>query len=158
MSKSRISWMDEGSQNVYTQYPIKCQCCRHIETSQLICCANQLTYFYMRRKLSFNVLLKPLFLDKPGLSFNKIVCSAKHYLIINTFRMYLEIKETQKKVCVRIFLLSLILKAFNERKKDMRTQTKFLCPRNELKAWKLWRHFQCYKHLTVCTNWKLLDD
>ena len=53
--------MDEGSQNVYTQYPIKCQCCCHIETSQLICCANQLTYFYMRTKLSFNVTEASIF-------------------------------------------------------------------------------------------------
>ena len=50
------------------------------------------------------MLLKPLFLDKPGLSFNKIVCSAKHYLIISTFRMHLEIKETQKKsLCAYFF-------------------------------------------------------
>ena len=28
-------------------YPIKRQCCPHIETSQLICTANQLTGFYM---------------------------------------------------------------------------------------------------------------
>ena len=34
-------------------YPIKCQCCSHIETSQLICCANQLTGFYMRETLAF---------------------------------------------------------------------------------------------------------
>ena len=27
--------------------PIKCQCCPHIETRQLICTANQLTGFYM---------------------------------------------------------------------------------------------------------------
>ena len=27
--------------------PIKCQCCPHIETSQLICGENQLTGFYM---------------------------------------------------------------------------------------------------------------
>ena len=32
----------------------KCQCCPCIETSQLICCANQLTGFYMRAKLAFN--------------------------------------------------------------------------------------------------------
>ena len=30
-----------------TIYPIKYQCCPHIETSQLICCANELTGFYM---------------------------------------------------------------------------------------------------------------
>ena len=37
-------------------YPIKCQCCPHIETSQLICCAIQLTGFYMRATLIFNGL------------------------------------------------------------------------------------------------------
>ena len=34
--------------------PIKCQCCPHMETSQLICCANQLTGFYMRATLALN--------------------------------------------------------------------------------------------------------
>ena len=32
------------------------KCCPHIETSQLICCANQLTGFYMRATLAFNGL------------------------------------------------------------------------------------------------------
>ena len=36
--------------------PIKCQCCPHIETSQLICWANQLTGFYMRATLALNGL------------------------------------------------------------------------------------------------------
>ena len=36
--------------------PIKCQCCPHIETSQLICTANQFTGFYMRAILTFNGL------------------------------------------------------------------------------------------------------
>ena len=27
---------------------LKCQCCPHIETSQLICCENQLTDIYLR--------------------------------------------------------------------------------------------------------------
>ena len=31
---------------------IKCQCCPHIETTQLICTANQLTGFYMRATLA----------------------------------------------------------------------------------------------------------
>ena len=31
--------------------PIKCQCCPHIETSQLICCGIQLTGSYMRKPL-----------------------------------------------------------------------------------------------------------
>ena len=33
-----------------------CQCCPHIETSQLICIANQLTDFYVRATLAFNGL------------------------------------------------------------------------------------------------------
>ena len=37
-------------------YPIKCQCCPHVETSQLICKANQLTGFYMRATLALNGL------------------------------------------------------------------------------------------------------
>ena len=36
--------------------PIKCQCCPHIETSQLICTANQLTGFCMRATLALNGL------------------------------------------------------------------------------------------------------
>ena len=34
----------------------KCQCCPHIETSQLICTENQLTGFYMRKTLALNGL------------------------------------------------------------------------------------------------------
>ena len=41
------------------QKPIKCQCCPHIENSQLICFANQLTGFYMRATLALNGLRKP---------------------------------------------------------------------------------------------------
>ena len=37
--------------------PIKCHCCPHIETSQLICSANQLTRFYMRATLALNGLI-----------------------------------------------------------------------------------------------------
>ena len=36
--------------------PLKCQCCPHIETSQLISTANQLTGFYMMATLAFNGL------------------------------------------------------------------------------------------------------
>ena len=39
-------------------WSIEYQCCPHIETSQLIFCANQLTGFYMRATLAFNVLIK----------------------------------------------------------------------------------------------------
>ena len=42
-------------------WPIKCHCCPHIETCQLICCANQLTGFYMRAKLALNGLIWFLF-------------------------------------------------------------------------------------------------
>ena len=35
---------------------MKCQCCPHIETSLLICCANQLTGFYTRTTLAFDGL------------------------------------------------------------------------------------------------------
>ena len=41
-----------GSRSIYK--PIKCQCCRHIETSQLICIANQFAGFYVRATLAFN--------------------------------------------------------------------------------------------------------
>ena len=36
---------------------IKRQSCHHIETSQLICFANQLTRFYMMATLAFNELI-----------------------------------------------------------------------------------------------------
>ena len=39
--------------NIVLSEPIKCQCCPN---SQLICCANQLTSFYMRATLAFNGL------------------------------------------------------------------------------------------------------
>ena len=35
---------------------MKCQCCPHIETSQLICTANQLTGFYLKATLALNGL------------------------------------------------------------------------------------------------------
>ena len=35
---------------------VRCTCCPHIETSQLICTANQLTGFYMMATLAFNGL------------------------------------------------------------------------------------------------------
>ena len=39
---------------------MNCQCCPYIETSQLICRANQLAGFYMRATLAFNGLNKQL--------------------------------------------------------------------------------------------------
>ena len=41
---------------LFAVYSIKCQCCPHIETSQLICCANKLTGFYMGATMVFNWL------------------------------------------------------------------------------------------------------
>ena len=43
-----------------TAEPIKCQCCPHIETSQLICFANQLTAFSMRATLVLDGLIKKI--------------------------------------------------------------------------------------------------
>ena len=40
-----------------TIYAVKCHCCLHIETSQLICSTNQLTGFCMRATLVFNGLM-----------------------------------------------------------------------------------------------------
>ena len=51
--------------------PIKCQCCPHIETSQLICCANQLTGFYMRATLIFNGLKNFKLPQRPFKCFSK---------------------------------------------------------------------------------------
>ena len=39
-----------------TSQAIKCRCCPHIETSQLICCVNQLTGCYTSATLAFNGL------------------------------------------------------------------------------------------------------
>ena len=39
-------------------WPIKWQFCSHIETSQLICCANQLSGFHMRATLAINGLIE----------------------------------------------------------------------------------------------------
>ena len=43
-------------ENKNLNQPIKCQCCPHTETSQMICRANQLTGFYMGATLAFNGL------------------------------------------------------------------------------------------------------
>ena len=53
----------------------KCQCCPHIETSQLICFANQLTGIYMRATLAFNGLssISPEILRKPLVNIPLIV-------------------------------------------------------------------------------------
>ena len=45
-----------GENGVAVDKPIKCQCCPHVETGQLICPANQLTGFYMSATLAFNGL------------------------------------------------------------------------------------------------------
>ena len=41
----------------FNTLPSKCQCYPHVETSQLICTANQLTGFYMRATLTLNGLM-----------------------------------------------------------------------------------------------------
>ena len=69
---------------IYDQ-PIKCQCCPHIETSQSICCANQLTGFSMRATMALNglsaILKASLFfsiLINMAISSNQISCKIKN--------------------------------------------------------------------------------
>ena len=52
------SWISFGMIKLFQ--PIKCRCCPHTETSQLICCANQLTDFYMKATLTLNGLMSCL--------------------------------------------------------------------------------------------------
>ena len=42
----------------FGQLIIKCHCFPHIETSELICCANQLTGLYMTATLTLNGLIE----------------------------------------------------------------------------------------------------
>ena len=49
-------WLQNRTFLKNTVWPIKCQCCPHIENSQEICTANELTGFYMRVALAFNGL------------------------------------------------------------------------------------------------------
>ena len=49
-----LKWRVLGALNKNEQF--KWQCCPHLETSQLICCANQLTGFYVRVTMEFNGL------------------------------------------------------------------------------------------------------
>ena len=55
-------WLAETHSHSFHE-PIKCQCCPHIETSQLICWANQLTGFYKRTTLALNGLKMKDFLN-----------------------------------------------------------------------------------------------
>ena len=52
---SKMKMICQHLQKILTR---KCQCCPHIETSQLICKVNQLTVFYMRTPLALNGLNK----------------------------------------------------------------------------------------------------
>ena len=54
--------------------PLNASVCCHIETSQLICCANQLTGFYMRATLTFNGLT----------SSAKVFLLLEHYITIGS--------------------------------------------------------------------------
>ena len=51
ISRPFLNQLFIGVQRVYKNgnQPITCQCCPHIEISQLICIGNQLTGFYMRQ-------------------------------------------------------------------------------------------------------------
>ena len=48
-----VFWWFQGEQKFN---PLKSQCCPHLETSQLICCANHFAGFYVRAALAFNGL------------------------------------------------------------------------------------------------------
>ena len=60
-------------------YAIKCQCCLHIETSQLICFANRLAGFYMRATLALNGLIRSL------VEFYLFLIRATLFLLIGLF-------------------------------------------------------------------------
>ena len=52
-----VSFRNERGKKTFHSLPISIQniqCCPHMETSQLICTANQLTDFYMRATLAIN--------------------------------------------------------------------------------------------------------
>ena len=55
--------------------PIKCQCWLLIETSKLICFANQVTGFYMRVTLALNGLTSKTFIhDIQGRTYMNVMC------------------------------------------------------------------------------------
>ena len=68
-----------------THLTIKCQCCPHIETSQVICCANQLTGFNMRATLALNIILTPLTLV---LSISAFICIMPLELLFSLLQMF----------------------------------------------------------------------
>ena len=75
----------------------KCQCCPHIETSQLICCVNQLnqlTVFSMRTTLAFNGLTS---LEK------KIAIPKLSKTRQNFFLMIIKIKTEQQQLSKKLF-------------------------------------------------------
>ena len=51
-----LSDIYDPNKHILANSPINCQCCPHTETSQLICCTNRLTGFYMRVTLAINGL------------------------------------------------------------------------------------------------------
>ena len=58
----------------------------HVGTSQLICCVNQLTGFYMRATLAFNGLNALASYKPPHLCISKAVkpiCYLKSYSLVN---------------------------------------------------------------------------
>ena len=54
--QNSLSWILAGPGFLHLSLPIKCQCCPDIETSQLICTANQLTDFHMKAIQALNGL------------------------------------------------------------------------------------------------------
>ena len=109
--------------------PIKFQCWPHIETSRLICRANQLTGFYMRATLAFNGLIDLDFVLLFGQSSKKM-----HF-----FRQFKGIVNRAEPCKCDILLLSRILwcKRINPSLKEWRFLCIYSCLSNnkKLRTW-----------------------
>ena len=84
---------------------IKCDCCPHIKTSQLISRANQLTGFYMRATLAFNGL-------NSTFPFNYLIRFIKLF-VFKTYSQWLEPYSEPWQIC-KIDLFAKILNQFHK--------------------------------------------
>ena len=91
-----LFWFTRLNVKVSRNYLIKPQSCQHIETSQLICFANQLTGFYMMATLAFNDLriysvFKETFLIIKSMEWNTQECailSGKQIFVYGMIHQY----------------------------------------------------------------------
>ena len=110
----------------YSMLTIKCQCCPHKETSQLICCANQLTGFYMRATQPLNGL-KTLFV----LMIFKDNHRDKNTLKLNS-SAYKKYEYGHLVYQINSFLEVLTLEKIFQKKKVVTGKTSTLCDRSIL--------------------------